>query len=373
MAFPDLRLTLGWLTYGIVSSAALYFAKMRFQAGKVLAVALLFSVIDAYIPFSYPFPERVLEVSSIQFFFVLLRPGKMVLFAFDKGPLAHQMSLKQHILLTLLPVMPIRALTEKMQKRIPAFKPSVGVFLESVAWLVALIMLGACTCAYATSETSFAFRSVKHILAFVAFIHHLLLTSALLASVLGTEPVVRPFNYFWRSKSLADFWSYRWNTVIGSTLRMTVYEPIIEHYQATHPDKPIPKHARVLAAFGTFAYSAMIHEHALVNQRAFTAVGPLTIFFLAQPVLMAFQWWLTRHGTKLLHDAVQMHTSSRRSEETIQNGVGKFTTYVLGFASLLLWWCPVYDPPYSHLSEVAAQGLVQLVPTLPERLPPCIR
>lgn len=378
-----------WLLYGVASSTALYAVKVR-RPSLLLVFATLFALVDSYIPFSYS-SDRILEIAPLQFMFALLRPAKMLMLAFGRGFLAREMSMKQHVILSILPVVPMKGLPEHLQKRIPAFRTSAAALMQLGFWLVVLVMGAAVTCSMDTSTTGPLLRSARHLVAFLGFMHVLLLGSALLASALGSEPVVAPFNSFWLAESIADWWSYRWNTVIGTSLRCTVYDPIVEHFKAGNRGKPVPMRTKLLAGCATFAYSAMIHEQALVNQRAFSAVGPLTLFFMLQPVLIVVQPWLADLATAVrvfltaprVHKQIHGATVSVDGTQIVQNGkgedrhavfrghMGRATTFVLGFASLILLWCPAYDPPYSDLTDRIATATMKVLPGMLEAVPYC--
>ena len=356
--------------YGIISSAALYIVKTR-RPSLLLLFAVLFSLMDSYIPFSYPSTptDRVLEMIPLQFMFTLLRPAKMLMLAFDRGFLARAMSMKQHILLSVLPVVPLKSLPEGLQKRIPAFRPSAGGLVQLGLWGVVVVMGAAVTCSMDPSSTGYIVRTLRHMVAFMAFMHVLLLGAAFLASAVGSEPVVRPFNSFWLAESVAEFWNYRWNAVIGTSLRCTVYMPIVDCYKAGSPGKAVPLHTKMLAGCATFAYSAIIHEQVLMNQREFSAAGLLTAFFMLQPVLVVVQPWLAdlvtsgvvcptariqrkQDGDEVVR--VDGRKSVHNGKETdvhagLRRNVGQLTTVTLGFGTIALLWCPAWDLSLIHI------------------------
>lgn len=297
--------------------------------------------------------------------------------------------MKQHILLSILPVVPLKSLPEGLQKRIPAFRPSAGGLVQLGCWSVVLAMGAAVTCSMDPSSTGFIVRSVRHMVSFMGFMHVLLLGAAFLASAMGSEPLVRPFNSFWLAESVADWWNYRWNAVIGTSLRCTVYVPIVERFKAANPGKDVPLHTKLLAGCATFAYSAIIHEQALMNQREFRAAGRLTLFFMLQPVLVVVQPWLAdvvSSGIMFLVVATERKQKDALlrvdSSERVQNGkesdthavlrrnMGRLTTVTLGVGAIVLLWCPAWDPPYSNFQIRIAAAMLRALGVL-ESVPYC--
>jgi hypothetical protein len=291
----------------------------------------------------------------------------------------------------MLPVVPLKALPEHLQKRVPPFRASTSTFVQLGVWLLVLLTGATATCCLHPDTTSYLVRSARHLISFVAFMHVLLIGAALLASALGSEPLVNPFNSFWMAESVAEWWNYRWNAVIGTSLRCTVYDPIVGHFKAGNPGKPVPLRIKLLAGCATFAYSAMIHEQSLANQRAFSAVGPLTLFFMLQPVLSVVQPWLVDATTAtlllitspLVHKKKSGEVQLHDSRITVQNGdgknrhealrrlVGRLTTSCLLAVSILLLWCPAYEPPYSDVTVRISAATLKLLPGMLHAVPYC--
>lgn len=76
------------------------------------------------------------------------------------------------------------------------------------------------------------------------------------------------------SRSVAEFWSERWNLVVGRVLRERVFRPLVHRGAA-------------LAIFATFAISAAFHAYIVgVAIGAWPALA-MAAFFLAQPLVLA--------------------------------------------------------------------------------------
>ncbi|KAK7258202.1 hypothetical protein RIF29_32723 [Crotalaria pallida] len=83
----------------------------------------------------------------------------------------------------------------------------------------------------------------------------LAIVAAIARSMLGLE-LEPQFNNPILSTSLQDFWGKRWNLMVTSILRPTVYLPIMEAAKGVVG----PKWAPLPAVFGTFVVSGMMHE-----------------------------------------------------------------------------------------------------------------
>ncbi|OMO76945.1 putative acyltransferase [Corchorus capsularis] len=81
------------------------------------------------------------------------------------------------------------------------------------------------------------------------------MVAALVRVFLGVE-LEQQFNEPYLSTSLQDFWGRRWNIMVTSILRPTVYEPVIKLSARFVPRRwaPIP------AILATFVVSAIMHE-----------------------------------------------------------------------------------------------------------------
>lgn len=101
---------------------------------------------------------------------------------------------------------------------------------------------------------------------------------ALLAGAAGVRlPSIA--NDAWRSTSLTDFWSRRWNLVISRILRRRAFDPLAR--------RSLP-----LALFASFALSALLHAYlgaVAIDANAAILFG---LFFLAQVPLLVIERFL---------------------------------------------------------------------------------
>jgi len=93
-------------------------------------------------------------------------------------------------------------------------------------------------------------------------------------------------NYPFRSKSLAEYWSYRWNTTMHGFLKRNVYVPLLK----IGVSKPV-------AELSTFFASGLFHVIMLCGSGVLNTVAAnvsCMLFFLSQAALFAVERWLFR-------------------------------------------------------------------------------
>lgn len=344
-----------WLSYSVTSAAILHILRARQKFLVVLSAAICFSVIDTLVPFSFLIPHHALIVSEILFFFGVLRPAKMILFAFDRGPLGRDISLRQHVILAVLPVMPLKCLPENIQKRMMVYKVTTARMLEIAASLVLLLLSCVIRCHLEEANMPTAAGYAAQISAFISFMSQLLNLPAALATAWGCEPIVTPFNEFWKAASVVEWWNYRWNNVVSLTLRLSVYQPIVDAYKAMHPGRSTPGVVAALAGIATFTASGGIHVYAMVAQQLPHAALPLMSFFLLQAVLIAVQPFISNAAMQVLYSV-----SKPADEKARRHAVDRVLTAVMIISTVRLLWCAAYEPPYSHATHDLAQALLRV-------------
>jgi len=105
-------------------------------------------------------------------------------------------------------------------------------------------------------------------------------------------PVRPPFLAPWKSTSLNEFWSQRWNRPFTELLTRTVYRPVAEQWTRTH------------AVWSGFLASGLLHEIA-ISLPVQSGYGLPTLYFLIQAVGLQLEprwksnplwhrlgWWL---------------------------------------------------------------------------------
>ena len=106
--------------------------------------------------------------------------------------------------------------------------------------------------------------------------------------VMGLE-LMPHFDRPWLTTSISEFWSVRWNLVVGALLRDLVYDPILEgrliRTEATVPKSHHPLH-QVAAVLCTFLASGVMHwaviyyivrRHAWYNLASFCIHGVVVV------------------------------------------------------------------------------------------------
>ncbi|WCJ17979.1 MBOAT (membrane bound O-acyl transferase) family protein [Euphorbia peplus] len=111
-------------------------------------------------------------------------------------------------------------------------------------------------------------------------------------AVLGFE-LEPQFNEPYKSTSLQDFWGKRWNIMVSSILRPTVYDPLLRTFSPLLGRRwaPLP------AIFGTFVMSAIMHELIFYYLGRVKPTGEITLFFLLHGVCLLVEVGLK----KLVH------------------------------------------------------------------------
>ncbi|CAK8575592.1 unnamed protein product [Lathyrus sativus] len=203
---------------------------------------------------------------NLGFFLAWLANFKLLLLAFNKGPLSSDpsISLPRFVALACLPIKiqqnrkPNKPHDRIGQTLIPdlsiASKSSNITFLQ---YAIKFLLLAVLVKLYDYSDHIHP----KIILGMYCF-HIYFLLEIILAivatfarNILGLE-LEPQFNNPIISTSLQDFWGKRWNLMVTSILRPTVYEPTLKAAKIVVGSKwaPLP------AVFGTFVVSGLMHE-----------------------------------------------------------------------------------------------------------------
>ncbi|XVE51015.1 hypothetical protein DITRI_Ditri02bG0004200 [Diplodiscus trichospermus] len=226
---------------------------------------------------------------TFAFFIAWLANFKLLLFAFGKGPLSSpSLSLPRFLAFACLPVKiqqnppaPIPLLNdhnkENTSREIPVpTRPEKG-HQTPIDYGIKILLLALLLRVYDYSEHIHS----KIILVLYSFHIYfgleiiLAMAAALARGLLGLE-LERQFNEPFLSTSLQDFWGRRWNIMVTSILRPTVYEPILNMGTRLVGRKwaPIP------AVFGTFVVSALMHELIFYYLGRVRPTWEITCFFL---------------------------------------------------------------------------------------------
>ncbi|XP_057486223.1 probable long-chain-alcohol O-fatty-acyltransferase 5 [Actinidia eriantha] len=191
---------------------------------------------------------------TIAFYLVWLANFKLLLFSFDQGPLSYTNSPLQFIYTALLP---IKIKQEpppnpKINKNPPPKSSSNPLLLPVKVLLFAIVIYS-----YKYMQLLHPYLIwVLHCCNIYLSLELLLATIAFLArAILGLE-LEPQFNEPYLATSLQDFWGRRWNLVVSSILRPTVYKPIwsISMGLVGRTWAPLP------AIVASFLVSGLMHE-----------------------------------------------------------------------------------------------------------------
>ncbi|KAI9115565.1 hypothetical protein K1719_013234 [Acacia pycnantha] len=186
------------------------------------------------------------------FFLVWLCPFKLLIFSFDQGPLS---PLPPNILhFVLIASLPIKVnpqdLTKNPEKQTSILKLKPILFIK-------LLLLAAIVRAYAYRDNLH-----PHLILFFYCCHIYLglelilgLCAAPTRAVFGFQ-IEPQFNEPYLTTSLQDFWGRRWNLMVTSILRPTVYDPIRRMYTSVLG----PHYGSMPALLASFLVSGLMHE-----------------------------------------------------------------------------------------------------------------
>ncbi|KAE8125456.1 hypothetical protein FH972_020262 [Carpinus fangiana] len=263
----------------ITSLCYCYYVVARIRKGMIRLLSLL--------PIFYLFITLPLILNSIHiggltfFFLVWLGNFKLILFAFDQGPLTPlPPKLFHFISLACLPIKIKQHPSHQNPKTAPKVT-SRSIFFSVIKPLVLAIII-----------RSYEFRPIMHpYLVFALYCFHLYLAveiglalAAAPARACGFE-LEPQFNEPYLATSLQDFWGQRWNLMVTSILRPTVYNPV----RRLSTDIVGPRLASLPAVIASFLVSGLMHE---VMFYYFTRAYPtweVTWFFILHGVCVAIE------------------------------------------------------------------------------------
>ncbi|XP_007031522.2 PREDICTED: probable long-chain-alcohol O-fatty-acyltransferase 5 [Theobroma cacao] len=260
-------LTIAFLLYSYFIAAKIPKGLLRLIS--LLPVITLLSIL--------PFDLNSLHIGFPTWCFVAwLANFKLLLFAFDQGPL----SVPKHDLLRfiLMACFPFKIKQNPSPKK--PFETKTNPTLEAATRATILW-----TAVYTYKNYEHYFH--KHVL-FIYFFytyHALQLLLALAATpaqlLLGVE-LEPQFNAPLFSTSLQDFWGHRWNLRVSEILRATAYIPV--HRISTRIIGP--RWASLPGVFLTFLVSGLMHELLVYHMTRERPTWEMTWFFILQGVFV---------------------------------------------------------------------------------------
>ncbi|XP_024019562.1 acyl-CoA--sterol O-acyltransferase 1-like [Morus notabilis] len=225
-----------------------------------------------------------LELSSMHlggltgFFITWLGNFKLLLFAFGKGPLASDLSNLSLIRFVAVASLPIKIFINDQNKETPSPKTPEKGQTSLLNYAIKGVLFALLLRVYDYSE--FIHPKVMLGLYGLHIYFSLELTLAIVAamakSLTGDGELEPQFNEPYLCSSLQDFWGRRWNLMVTSILRQTVYEPTRNFSKHIIGRKwaPIP------AVIATFSVSALMHEIIFYYLSRLRPTWKITWFFL---------------------------------------------------------------------------------------------
>ncbi|KAL8509845.1 hypothetical protein ACS0TY_016897 [Phlomoides rotata] len=264
-----------WLT----ATASLIFCHQiaaRIPGGGARLLSLL--------PVIYLFTTLPLRLSSVHlgaptiFYLVWLGNSKLLLFAFNQGPLCTTppLSLLHFISVGLLPIKTKHILTTP--------SPNDKNYYKLLLFLLKCSLLSLIV-------TSYKYREFVHpYVILILYTCHVYLaveviltvTVAPIRAALGLE-LEPQFNEPYLATSLQDFWGRRWNLIASSILRPTVYHPVRRMCTRILGRR----WALPVSILATFFVSGLMHELLYYYLSRANPTWEVTLFFVLHGVLEA--------------------------------------------------------------------------------------
>ncbi|KAL2495855.1 putative long-chain-alcohol O-fatty-acyltransferase 5 [Forsythia ovata] len=265
--------------FGAVASLIYcYYIAGRLTVGATRLLSLL--------PVFYLLTILPLSLSSLHlglvtiFYLVWLGNFKLLLFSFDQGPLSStpSLSLLHFISIALLPIKTKQTLTLQSVSNSEVNKPAV--FALKVALLAIIVRL------YAYREYIHPYIILAlyccHVYLGVELI--LAITAVPVRAILGLD-LEPQFNEPYLATSLQDFWGRRWNLMVTSILRPTVYQPV----QRICTRFLGRRWARPPATLATFLVSGLMHEVLYYYISRAYPTWEVTWFFVLHGICVALE------------------------------------------------------------------------------------
>ncbi|KAI5674742.1 hypothetical protein M9H77_15106 [Catharanthus roseus] len=205
-----------------ISSVCYCYSLIKFIKPGIFRLVFLLPIIYLFITLPLSISSFHLGAPTI-FYLVWLGNFKLILLAFDRGPLSSQspLSLLQFISVALLPI--------KTRSTAPSYlKPRrFQIFGFSALIAVKVVLFGVIVNLYRfTADLNAWFiltLNCFHVYLGVELV--LAITAVPVRAILGLE-IEPQFNEPYLATSLQDFWGRRWNLMVTSILRPAIYLPV---------------------------------------------------------------------------------------------------------------------------------------------------
>ena len=264
----------------VISLCYCYWIRKLVPPGiKRLVFLLPIICLYIFIPLSF---SSVHLTGTIGFFLAWLANFKLLLFAFDMGPLSSHplISLPRFVAVACFPIK-IQQNQPRQNGKTPHPNPS-----SMIRYAIKGLSLGVLLKIYDYSDRIHP----KVIMCMYCFHIYFLLeiilamVAAMARSMMGLE-LEPQFNDPLSSTSLQDFWGRRWNLMVTSILRPTVYDPTLK----AAVNVVGPKWAPLPAVFGTFVVSGLMHELILLYMGRLQPTFWMTWFFVLHGIFLTVE------------------------------------------------------------------------------------
>ncbi|KAI3820484.1 hypothetical protein L1987_08032 [Smallanthus sonchifolius] len=265
----------------------------------------LLPVITAF--FILPLPLSTFHLAGPTIFYLVwLANFKLLLFSFNRGPLASTPPLRFLVFIStaLLPINPKLA-GDRISDPDPNPDPIIESSRKPILLTTKALILAVTVGAYQYKDNlhrnvilgfycCHVYLGVELVLAITAFFVRL---------ILGSDFEIEPqFNEPYLATSLQDFWGRRWNLMVTRILRPAVYDPIREI------SSPVlgKLWSRLPAIFATFVVSGLMHELIYLYLTRVWPTWEVTWFFVLHGVCTAVEVVVKKavNGRFRLHRAV---------------------------------------------------------------------
>ncbi|KAI3718637.1 hypothetical protein L6452_19516 [Arctium lappa] len=284
---------------------------------------VLFPVIFLFL--YLPLNLHTMFLCGLTFFFMSwLGSFKLILYAFGEGPLSSYPPLPlSHFISTAC--LPIKIITNQQNPSHQTTKKSPKEYAIRVFLLLITIM------AHSYKDNFHPLLTTSIYAYYIFFSLELLLAvAASLARTLVGAELEPQFDEPHHATSVQDFWGKRWNLMVSSILRPTVYHPARAIFSHLVPARWVS----VPAVFTTFLVSGIMHEMIFYYLGRFTPTWEVTLFFVI-------------HGVWVGTEIVLKKTMSQQFEPPAV--VSRLLT--LGFVIITSFW--LFFPPFLRLNPFA--------------------
>ncbi|XP_048232153.1 acyl-CoA--sterol O-acyltransferase 1 isoform X1 [Ricinus communis] len=249
--------------------------------------------------FSIPLNLYSIHLGGFTAFFISwLANFKLLLYAFGKGPLSSNLSVSGFLLVACLPIKiqqspPQDSHLDDQTKEKPHLNgqdkqnpvPKKG-HKSSLNYAIKCLLIAIFFRVYDYNELMHpkVILLLYSLHIYFAIELTLAMVAALARAILGLE-LEPQFNEPYLSTSLQDFWGRRWNIMVTSILRPTVYGPLLKTCSPIIGRKWAP----VPAIMGTFTVSAIMHELIFYYLGRVNPTWEITRFFVLHGVCLVIE------------------------------------------------------------------------------------